>query len=142
MTRGFTRVPNPLVCGELRHPDGSRLSLGAQALYVVILHYSRSGDRPCTTSQATLSRHLGVTVRRVRDWLRELEQLGLVKCERGGRYGTNRMTPQLLPERQPSSGHERMEASDKEEAKGEEDNNNSSGEGSTVAVVARGGGAA
>lgn len=133
--RNFTAVPNDLVRGEVRHPDGRRIGVGAQALYVLILDYSRAGQSTCTASQATLAEQLDVTVRSLRSWLRELEQLDLVKCQRSGRNGTNRMTPLRRPERQPGSGRERKPAADKEDAQGEEDNG--SDEGSTGAVPLR-----
>ncbi len=134
--RDFTAVPNALVRGEIRHPNGRRISVGAQALYALILDYSRGGESVCTASQATLARQLGVTDRSLRNWLHELKQLALVKCERGGRNGTNRVTPLLLPERQSGSGRIRKPATDKEDSRGEEDN--SSNKGDAVAVPLRG----
>jgi DNA-binding transcriptional ArsR family regulator len=127
MMRDFTAVPNALVRGEIRHRDGRRVSLGAQALYVLTLDYARGGASTCTASQETLARKLGVTVRSIRNWLRELEQLGLVSCERDGRNGTNRVTALLVANRQPSSGPERKIVADKEETK-EEDNSSGEGE--------------
>lgn len=135
MTNGFTMVPNSLVRGEIRHPDGRPISDGARALYELILDYSRCGERSCTASQETLSRHLGVTVRRVRDRLRELEQLRLVTSERAGRAGTNTITPHLLPERKSASGRKRLSTSHKEDVQGEEDV--SSTEGTTYVATLR-----
>jgi transposase-like protein len=126
--RDFTAVPNALVRGEIRHPDGRRISVGAQALYALILDYSRGGESTCIASQATLARQLDVTVRWLRTWVRELEQLGLVKCERGGRNGTNRAMPLLVPERQSGSGREGKPTTDKEDAQGEEDNGSTKGD--------------
>jgi DNA-binding transcriptional ArsR family regulator len=135
MTRGFTMVPNALVCGEVCCPDGSRISFGAQALYVLILHYSRYGERFCTVSQATLGEHLDVTARSVRTWLRELEECGLVRYKRSGSAGTNRVTPLLLPQRKPGAGRERTVDSDKEDAQGEQDNSSTQGNAATVVAV-------
>lgn len=128
MMRDFTAVPNALIRGEVRHADGRRLSFTAQALYALILDYSRCGDRTCTASQQTLGARLGLTSRAVRTGLRELEQLGLVSCQRKGRAGTNTIVPLLLPEGKSASDHNRTHTSDKEDAQGEEDNVSTKGD--------------
>jgi len=130
--RNFTAVPNALVRGEIRHPDGQRVSLGAQALYTLILDYSRGGKRPCTASQQRLGQQLSTTTRTVRKWLRELEALELVRCHREGRTVTNTTLPLLLPERTPPSDHDRTPVSGKED-EGEEDNSSST-QGNKVTV--------
>lgn len=127
MTRGFTMVPNELIRGEVRHADGRRISEGAQALYELVLDYSRGGESVCTASQETLAGHFDVTTRTVGHRLNELEQLGLVSCQRRGRGATNTIRPLLLPDRKRSSGDEWKPASGKEDAQGEEDNGSTQG---------------
>jgi Helix-turn-helix domain len=134
MMRDFTAVPNSLLRGEVRHPDGRRVGDGALALYLLILSYSRGDKGACTAAQSTLAGKLDVTVRQLRKRLRELEQLELVKCERGGRNGTNTVTPLCLPERKLSSATERNDTSDKEDAQGEEDNDITKGDAVVVAL--------
>jgi DNA-binding MarR family transcriptional regulator len=135
MTRGFTRVPNTLVCGEVRRPDGRRLGVGPQALYLLVLHYSRCGERTCTASQSTLAERLGVKVRTVHSWLLELEQSELVEVRRRGYGRTNAILPLLVPDRQQSADSGRKRSTDKEDAQGEEDN--SSVQGDPVVVPLR-----
>jgi DNA-binding transcriptional ArsR family regulator len=77
----FTIMPDAVLMSP-------RLSMGAKLVYQQLLHYARQSGA-CFPGQATLARHLPATDRAVRQWLRELEALGLVTVERRGLRKTN-----------------------------------------------------
>lgn len=108
---GFTQIPNVVLRGQA--PGGS-LSLGARVLYGLILDYSNGGTRLAYPSQATLAKHLCVTDRTVRTYLRELEAADLVLVKRTGRGQTNYLIPLLVADRKRTSGQLRKSASEEE----------------------------
>lgn len=81
LREGFTQIPN----GVLRDP---RISTGAKVCYGVLLSYAWQKDR-CFPGQDRLAFDIGVSVRSVRTYLRELEQLGIVLVEQRGLTRTN-----------------------------------------------------
>lgn len=120
MTDGFTMVPCAL--DDVRHAGGEPLSRGGRALYEVILDFSRGGESTCTASQETLAKRLHVVPRTVRNWLRELKELGLVRVRRRGLGRTSELVPLLVVERNHTSAQKRNWPAEKEDAQGEEDN--------------------
>jgi DNA-binding MarR family transcriptional regulator len=121
MTRGFTRVPNALVHGEVCRADGQRLSDGAFRLYVVILDYSRCGERSCIAAQERFAKDLDISTRTVRKWLDELDDAGLIKRKRTSRTATTTIDPTLIPERKSASARDWKQPSGKEDAQREEE---------------------
>lgn len=61
---------------------GDSLSHGAVRLYGVIMTYADNTDRTAFPGQETLSKDLGVSVRSIRTYMKELEEYGAIKVER------------------------------------------------------------
>jgi DNA-binding transcriptional ArsR family regulator len=88
--QSFTIMPDAVLMSP-------RLSMGAKLVYEQLLHYARQSGA-CFPGQATLARHLPATDRAVRQWLKELEALGLVTVERRGLRRTNVYWIEMLNE--------------------------------------------
>ena len=78
---GFTQVPNFIL------RDGS-LSLGAKVAYSMFLHFAWNNDS-CFPGQDTLAQHMGMSVSRVNEYIKELEAAGLIEITRRGQGKTN-----------------------------------------------------
>lgn len=78
---GFTQVPNFIL------RDG-RLSLGAKVAYSMFLHFDWYNEG-CFPGQDTLAEHMGMSVSRVNEYIKELEAAGLVEITRRGQGKTN-----------------------------------------------------
>lgn len=62
--------------------SGKELSLGARSLYGVIMTYADNGTRAAFPSRDTLAGDLGVSVRSVGTYIRDLEAFGALKVTR------------------------------------------------------------
>lgn len=60
--------------------EDRRISAGAFRLYALLIGLSR-GFGSCWPSQATLASRLGISLRTIRNWLKELEATGLIEIE-------------------------------------------------------------
>jgi hypothetical protein len=78
---GFTQIPNFILT------DGA-LSLGAKVTYAMFLHYAWHKDS-CFPGQDRLGSDMGMSTSRVNDFIKELEQAGLVAITRRGQGKTN-----------------------------------------------------
>ena len=78
---GFTQVPNFIL------RDGT-LSLGAKVAYSMFLHFDWY-NQGCFPGQDRLAQHMGMSVSRVNDYIKELERAGLVEITRRGQGKTN-----------------------------------------------------
>ena len=78
---GFTQVPNFIL------RDGT-LTLGAKVAYSMFLHFAWNNDS-CFPGQDTLAQHMGMSVSRVNEYIKELEAAGLVDITRRGQGKTN-----------------------------------------------------
>jgi hypothetical protein len=78
---GFTQVPNFI----LRDPN---ISLGAKVAYSMFLHFAWNNDS-CFPGQERLAGHMGMSVSRVNEYIKELEAGGLVEITRRGQGKTN-----------------------------------------------------
>lgn len=78
---GFTQVPNFIL------RDGT-LSLGAKVAYSMFLHFAWNNDS-CFPGQDRLAQHMGMSVSRVNEFIKELEAAGLVDITRRGQGKTN-----------------------------------------------------
>ena len=78
---GFTQVPNFLF-------DIKELSFGARIVYSKFLQYAWSNDF-CFTGQERLAEEIGCTRVRVTQFVKELQQQGLVEVTRRGQGKTN-----------------------------------------------------
>ena len=78
---GFTQVPNFIL------QDGT-LSLGAKVAYSMFLHFDWYNEG-CFPGQDTLAQHMGMSVSRVNEYIKELEAAGLVDITRRGQGKTN-----------------------------------------------------
>ena len=78
---GFTQVPNFIL------RDGT-LSLGAKVAYSMFLHFAWNNDS-CFPGQDRLAQHMGMSVSRVNEFIKELESAGLVEITRRGQGKTN-----------------------------------------------------
>ena len=78
---GFTQVPNFIL------RDGT-LSLGAKVAYSLFLHYAWNNES-CFPGQDSLAGHMGMSVSRVNEYIKELEAAGLVDITRRGQGKTN-----------------------------------------------------
>src|SRR5437016_8931613 len=65
---GFTQVPNFIL-------RDSTLSLGAKVAYSLFLHFAWNNDN-CFPGQNTLAQHMGMSVSRVNEYIKELEEIG------------------------------------------------------------------
>ena len=79
---GFTQVPNFIL------RDGT-LSLGAKVAYSMFLHFDWYNEG-CFPGQDTLAQHMGMSVSRVNEYIKELEAAGLIEITRRGQGKTNR----------------------------------------------------
>ena len=78
---GFTQVPNFIL-------RDSKLSLGAKVAYSMFLHYAWQNES-CFPGQDTLAQHMGMSVPRVNEYIKELKEAGLVEITRRGQGKTN-----------------------------------------------------
>lgn len=78
---GFTQVPNFI----LRDPN---ISLGAKVAYSMFLHFAWNNDS-CFPGQDRLAGHMGMSVSRVNEFIKELEAGGLIEITRRGQGRTN-----------------------------------------------------
>ena len=78
---GFTQVPNFIL------RDGT-LSLGAKVAYSMFLHFAWNNDS-CFPGQDRLAEHMGMSVSRVNEYIKELEAAGLIEITRRGQGKTN-----------------------------------------------------
>lgn len=78
---GFTQVPNFIL------RDG-RLSLGSKVAYSMFLHFDWHNEG-CFPGQDRLAEHMGMSVSRVNEYIKELEAAGLVEITRRGQGKTN-----------------------------------------------------
>jgi len=78
---GFTQVPNFI----LRDP---KISLGAKVAYSMFLHFAWNNDS-CFPGQDRLAGHMGMSVSRVNEFIKELEAAGLIEIRRRGQGKTN-----------------------------------------------------
>src|SRR6266403_3063888 len=78
---GFTQVPNFIL------RDGS-LGLGAKVAYSMFLHFAWNNDS-CFPGQDRLAHHMGMSVSRVNEFIKELEAGGLIEIKRRGQGKTN-----------------------------------------------------
>lgn len=74
---GFTQVPNFI----LRDPN---ISLGAKVAYSMFLHFAWNNDS-CFPGQDRLAGHMGMSVSRVNEYIKELEAARLIEIKRRGR---------------------------------------------------------
>ena len=78
---GFTQVPNFI----LRDPN---ISLGAKVSYSMFPHFAWNNDS-CFPGQDRLAGHMGMSVSRVNEYIKELEAAGLIEITRRGQGKTN-----------------------------------------------------
>jgi Helix-turn-helix domain len=78
---GFTQVPNFIL------RDGT-LSLGAKVAYSMFLHFAWNNDS-CFPGQDRLAQHMGMSVSRVNEYIKELEAASLIEITRRGQGKTN-----------------------------------------------------
>ena len=78
---GFTQVPNFLF-------DIKELTFGARIVYAKFLQYAWHNDY-CFPGQERLATELGCTRVRVTQFVKELQQLGLIEVTRRGQGKTN-----------------------------------------------------
>ena len=78
---GFTQVPNFI----LRDPN---IGLGAKVAYSMFLHFAWNNDS-CFPGQDRLASHMGMSVSRVNEYIKELEAAGLIEIKRRGQGKTN-----------------------------------------------------
>lgn len=78
---GFTQVPNFIL-------RDSSLSLGAKVAYSMFLHFAWNNES-CFPGQDTLAEHMGMSVSRVNEYIKELEAAGLIEITRRGQGKTN-----------------------------------------------------
>ena len=78
---GFTQVPNFI----LRDPE---ISLGAKVAYSMFLHFAWNNES-CFPGQERLAGHMGMSVSRVNEFIKELEAGGLIEITRRGQGKTN-----------------------------------------------------
>src|SRR3984893_8885792 len=78
---GFTQVPNFIL------RDGT-LSLGAKVAYSMFLHFAWNNDS-CFPGQDRLATHMGMSVSRVNEYIKEVEGAGLIEITRRGAGKTN-----------------------------------------------------
>jgi len=78
---GFTQVPNFIL------RDGT-ISLGAKVAYSMFLHFVWNNDS-CFPGQERLAQHMGMSVSRVNEFIKELEGVGLIEIKRRGQGKTN-----------------------------------------------------
>src|SRR5580704_5669786 len=78
---GFTQVPNFI----LRDSD---ISLGAKVAYSMFLHFDWYNEG-CFPGQNRLAGHMGMSVSRVNEFIKELEAAGLIEITRRGQGRTN-----------------------------------------------------
>tara|TARA_Y100000310_G_C20678913_1_gene814724 strand:- start:1061 stop:1894 length:834 start_codon:yes stop_codon:yes gene_type:complete len=78
---GFTAVPNTI----FGHKD---MSPGAKLTFITLLHYAWQ-QSSCFPGQQRLADDMGVTVRSVHTYLKQLSDIGLVQIKRRGAAATN-----------------------------------------------------
>jgi helix-turn-helix protein len=78
---GFTQVPNFIL-------KDAKLSLGAKVTYSMFLHYAWHNDS-CFPGQDRLAADMGLTQGRVSQFIKELQQAGLIEITRRGLGKTN-----------------------------------------------------
>ena len=81
---GFTQVPNYIL-------RSSELTVGAKMVYSMLLSYAWHNDS-CYPGQEKLAKHIGVSDRSVRTYLKELEGKKLLSIVQKGLGKTNEYT--------------------------------------------------
>ena len=81
LREGFTQVPNFIL------RDGT-LGLGAKVAYSMFLHFAWNNDS-CFPGQDRLANHMGMSVSRVNEYIKELEAAGLIDITPRGQGKTN-----------------------------------------------------
>ena len=78
---GFTQLPNFVLKSET-------LSLGAKVTYALFLSYAWNNDF-CFPGQDSLAENMGMSRTRANEFIKELEQAGLIEIQRRGQGKTN-----------------------------------------------------
>lgn len=78
---GFTQVPNFI----LEDPE---ISIGSKVVYAMFLRYAWHNDH-CFPGQDTLAKHLGMSIGRTNQFIKELEAGGLIEIKKRGQGKTN-----------------------------------------------------
>jgi len=78
---GFTQLPNFVL-------KSGTLSLGAKVSYALFLSYAWHNDS-CFPGQDALAEDMGMSRTRVNEFIKELEQAGLIEIQRRGQGKTN-----------------------------------------------------
>ena len=78
---GFTQVPNFIL-------ENSGLSLGAKVTYSLFLHFAWDKDS-VFPGQDRLAQHMGMSISRANEYIKELEAAGLIEITRRGQGKTN-----------------------------------------------------
>lgn len=90
---GFTQVPNFI----LKHGD---LSLGAKVTYSMFLQYAWNNNS-CFPGQDRLAADMGITQGRVSQFIKELQEAGLIEIPRRGLGKTNLYKVKFVVQRGP-----------------------------------------
>lgn len=97
---GFTKFPNAVL-------RDSNLSVPARLTYAMVASFAYGDKDYCFPGQETLAQHLGVSTRKVRDYLNELVEAGYLEKKRRGFNLTNVYTLKSL-----TNGSDRNDGSD------------------------------
>jgi DNA-binding transcriptional MocR family regulator len=81
LKRGFTQLPNYVL-------KDTSLSMGARLSYAILLSYAWQ-EKSCFPGQKRMADELGVSVRTVREYLRELKSTGYIDWLQRGLNKTN-----------------------------------------------------
>ncbi len=97
--KNFTQIPNEIL-------EESQLSIPARYLLCVLLRRCQS-DEWCYPSQKSLGRYLNVKPRTIRNYLKELEENGLIYTVRTGfnRPNTYKVAKKYIVDRKTDSYH-------------------------------------
>ena len=97
---GFTQVPNFI----LKNAD---LSVGAKVTYSMFLHYAWHNDS-CYPGQERLASDIGMSQSRVSEFIKELQDAGLVEITRRGQGKTNLYKIKFVVQRRPGNPKRRI----------------------------------
>jgi len=78
---GFTQVPNFIL-------EDPNVSIGSKVVYAMFLRYAWHNDH-CFPGQDTLAKHLGMSIGRTNQFIKELEAAGLIEIKKRGQGKTN-----------------------------------------------------
>jgi len=76
LTKNYTKIPNEIL-------EENQISLTGRLLYILLVKYLGNKDI-CYPSEKTLSRHLDISVRQIRNKIQELRDAGLIYYYRKG----------------------------------------------------------